>query len=79
MKFMDKEDKSYFEYLDNLRDSGITNMFEAVPYLMNEYLELSTDEAKKVLLDWMNSYDKRHKTKRVNLDDVLDKIIKESK
>ena len=76
---MDKEDKSYFEYLDNLRDSGITNMFEAVPYLINEYPELSTDEAKQILLDWINSFSERYETKRVNLDDILDKIIKESK
>jgi len=78
MKNIDNENKSYFEYLDALRDSGITNMFEAVPYLMNEFPELSMDEAKKILLNWMNSFSERHKTKRVNLDDVLDKIIKES-
>ena len=79
MNLLGNEDKSYFEYLDTLRDSGITNMFEAVPYLMNEYPQLSTDEAKKILLDWMNSFSERHKTKRVNLGDILNKIVKESK
>ena len=74
MKNIDNENKSYFEYLDALRDSGITNMFEAVPYLMNEFPELSMDEAKKILLNWMNSFSERHKTKRVNLDDILDKF-----
>ena len=71
--------EEYFLYLDDLRDSGITNMFEAVPYLINEYPELSTDEAKQILLDWINSFSERYETKRVNLDDILDKIIKESK
>jgi len=74
MKNMNNENKSYFEYLDTLRDSGVTNMFGAVPYLMNEYPKLSTDEAKKVLKNWMETFSERHKTKRVNLDDILDKF-----
>jgi len=66
-KFKNEE---YYLYLDTLRDSGVTNMFEAVLYLMNEYLELSNDEAKQILLDWMNLYGERYETKRVSLDEI---------
>jgi len=66
----------YFEYLDALRDSGVTNMFGAVPYLINEFPELPMDEAKKVLKNWMDIYSERHETKRVNLGNILDKIVR---
>lgn len=46
----------YFKYLDNLRNSGKTNMFGARPYLMDSFSELSKEEASKILSDWMNSY-----------------------
>ena len=71
--------KEYFEYLDALRDSGVTNMFGAVPYLMNEFPELSMDEARNILKNWMNTYSERHETVTVNLNDILDIIMKKSK
>lgn len=46
----------YFEYLDELRESGETNMFGAVPYLMKEFPELTEKEAKNILLAWMESF-----------------------
>lgn len=50
--------KKYFEYLDRLRDSGVTNMFGAVPYLQQEFPELSFDRAKAayILREWMKGY-----------------------
>lgn len=39
-------------YLCRLRDSGITNMFGAAPYLMRRF-GLDKYEAKDVLLAWM--------------------------
>ena len=47
--------KKYFDYLDNLRESGVTNMFGAVPYLQQEFPELSYDRAQAVyvLREWM--------------------------
>jgi hypothetical protein len=41
-----------FDYLNRLRESGTTNMFGAVPYLMDEF-DIERDEAREVLLDWM--------------------------
>ena len=36
-------------YLDELRESGETNMFGAVSFLMEEFPDLSKSEAKAVL------------------------------
>ena len=47
--------KEYFEFLETLRNSGITNMFGAVPYLQREF-GLDRHEAKDVLMAWMESY-----------------------
>ena len=49
--------EEYFEYLDDLRDSGETNMFGAVPYLQREFPELGLDrkKAQRVLCVWMES------------------------
>ena len=41
-----------FTYLEGLRQSGVTNMFSAGPYLEREF-GLDRDEANEVLLDWM--------------------------
>jgi len=50
----------HLEYLDDLRDSGITNMFGARPYLLNAFPNLSDDEAGKAVVYWMNSFGERH-------------------
>jgi len=47
-------------YLDNLRESGITNMFGARPYLINAYRELSKKEAAEILTYWMKTFSERH-------------------
>ena len=47
--------EGYFIFLDNLRESGVTNMFGAVPYLMDEFI-LDKDEALDILSKWMESY-----------------------
>lgn len=46
----------YFDYLNDLRDSGVTNMFGAAPYIQSEF-DLSRSEAKAILLAWMNSFE----------------------
>lgn len=45
----------YWIYLENLRRSGIVNMYGATPYLENEF-GLSHSEARSVLADWMRNY-----------------------
>ena len=47
--------ETLFEYLNALRDSGVTNMFGAGPYLQ-EAFGLSRYEAKDVVLAWMETF-----------------------
>jgi hypothetical protein len=49
----------HLEYLDNLRDSGETNMFGAVPYLVRVF-RLSKADARIVLAYWMATFGERH-------------------
>ncbi len=45
----------YFDYLEILRKSGVTNMFGAVPYLQQEF-GLERRESLDILKQWMGSY-----------------------
>ena len=46
----------HLEYLDDLRESGETNMFGARPYLRAEYPELTKQEARDILSYWMETF-----------------------
>lgn len=50
--------KEYFFYLEKLRRSGITNMYGAVPYLMEEFPYLSKSRATNILIKWMQTYNR---------------------
>ena len=52
-----QEQVNYF--LDELRDSGATNMFGAAPYIVEEF-GVSRNEAKQLLLNWMQTFAERH-------------------
>ena len=71
MKMTYKEEwADYYQFLENLRQSGVVNMYGATPYLRNY---ISSDwrsdsihrqpkltkmpDAEKVLLSWMEHYD----------------------
>lgn len=43
-----------FTYLEGLRQSGVTNMFGAAPYLQREF-DIPLSEADQVLGEWMKS------------------------
>lgn len=45
-----------FAYLDDLRESGETNMYGASPYLMRN-LGLDKKDASKLLSGWMQTFD----------------------
>jgi hypothetical protein len=45
-----------FEYLNTLRESGVTNMFGASPYLQQAF-DISKNEAKTILALWMKSFE----------------------
>ncbi len=52
--------EKYFDFLDDLRDSGETNMFGAAPYLQEAFLELRSDrkKANEILVAWIHRFDK---------------------
>jgi hypothetical protein len=45
-------EKEVFEFLDKLRESGVTNMFGATHYIMEEF-NLEKRHAKILLTKWM--------------------------
>jgi len=47
----------YFEYLEALRDSGVTNMFGAGAYL-EDHFGLTRYEARDILMEWIQSFNK---------------------
>jgi uncharacterized protein YciI len=53
--------EEHLEYLDDLRESGATNMYGARPYVEEEFPELTSAEAAGVLSYWMKSFGERHK------------------
>lgn len=44
-----------FDYLEELRQSGVTNMYGARPYLMDAF-DLDKREAGRILSLWMKDY-----------------------
>ena len=50
---------AHLEYLDELRESGETNMFGAGEYVENEF-GLNRKDAKEILMYWMSSFGERH-------------------
>jgi len=77
MKYTEREE-IYFTFLNNLRDSGVTNMFGAAPYLEAEFgLELK--EAKDVLVKWMKSFDEEtEETVEESAEEETEKVDEES-
>jgi hypothetical protein len=47
------------EFLDELRESGETNMFGARPYLMDAF-DMDKKDAASILSYWMESFGERH-------------------
>ena len=52
---MNEDLSEYFDFLENLRESGVTNMFGAVPYLVDEFA-IDKSEALDILGRWMETY-----------------------
>ena len=48
---------AYFAYLDALRESAVTNMLAARPYLANEFA-LKDHIASAILMAWMETFDR---------------------
>lgn len=50
---------AHLAYLDILRESAVTNMFGAAPYLANHY-GLDIETARKYLSYWMRTFSHRN-------------------
>jgi hypothetical protein len=53
---IEKYPEKYFEFLVDLRDSGVTNMWGAAPYLKEAFPELSREKSTKIFLAWIESF-----------------------
>jgi len=51
------QEQEVFEYLDELRESGATNMFGATPYIVKEF-RYSEQESRRMLSLWMHNFNK---------------------
>jgi len=51
---------NHLTYLDDLRESGVTNMFGAGEYLDRTFSELNRGESHTILAYWMESFGERH-------------------
>jgi tRNA uridine 5-carbamoylmethylation protein Kti12 len=55
---MSQEKEKYekeFKYLERLRQSGVTNMYGAGPYLREEF-NISKEESYEILKQWIKRY-----------------------
>ena len=50
----------HLEYLDELRESGATNMYGAWRFLRDVFTDLLPEQAHAVLSYWMNTFSDRH-------------------
>lgn len=53
-------EESHLIYLDDLRESGATNMFGAGAYLGRAFSELNRRECSDILDYWMKTFSERH-------------------
>lgn len=61
MKYLIKEEwNNYYETLEVIRKSGITNMWSSAPYLA-EYCNIDLALAKDILCSWIDNYDELNK------------------
>ena len=59
---MEKPEKltlEHLDFLDDLRESGITNMFGAGSYLKSDFPELSKQDCRAILGYWMQTFSER--------------------
>lgn len=61
-KFGDISQEEISKYLNELRKSGVTNMFGATPYIEKEF-GISKEDARKALSYWMKNF-KKNESKR---------------
>ena len=59
-------EKNVMTYLNDLRDSGVTNMFGASPYVVDEF-GLNNKEASNLLVLWMENFNEEGQYENVKI------------
>jgi|688.fasta_scaffold01602_73 hypothetical protein len=59
-------EKNVMTYLNDLRDSGVTNMFGASPYVVDEF-GLNNKEARNLLVLWMENFNEEGNYENVKI------------
>ena len=59
-QYENETEQRMFEFLDRLRESSVTNMFGAGPYLQEQFDIESKNEANEIVLKWMKTFEQRH-------------------
>lgn len=54
MKKVKHEDQVYYDFLDDMMDSGGSNMFQA-PMMLRECFDLPKGEALKIFIEWKDT------------------------
>ena len=52
-------EQAHFEYLDELRESGVTNMLGSPAYLARTF-GMDKEKAQTIVTKWMNTFSERH-------------------
>lgn len=52
-------EEDVFLFLDSVRESGVTNMYDASPYIREEFY-VTRYEANRLLVKWMDTFSERH-------------------
>ena len=60
MRKTTNQEQEVLEFLNILRDSGVTNMFGATPYIKDEF-DLDSEESKCLLMLWMANFNDKGK------------------
>lgn len=50
------QEMEVMEYLNQLRSDGTTNMFGALPYIMQQFNDLGRKESQRILELWMSNF-----------------------
>ena len=59
----DEELSGYLEFLDDLRSSGVTNMYGAGTYIQ-EVFGIGNNVSTEILRYWMDTFSKRHSSEK---------------
>jgi hypothetical protein len=66
MRDTTQQEKDVFAYLNDLRESGETNMFGASPYVERKF-KIPSREAISLVTMWMNNFDEHGNYEQVKI------------